>query len=130
MTSTTFVHPEMGEMTAFRPVFARTGEAGGVFEVRIHTRTPVRTASISRIECLLEEVDDFALASLWQKVFPLHANEWPGRRRVISDLADFAQVLQPHLSSMHAGQLCKQIEAYAAKHRRSQSFLRNMLVSQ
>ena len=38
---------------------------------------------------------------------------------MITDLADDAEVLQPRLNGMKASQLCRLIEAYAAKRRRS-----------
>ena len=86
-----------------------------------------RTASITQIETLLDKVDDPVLAYLWRQICPLQVDQLPDRRGIIADLADFAQVLQPHLNGMQAPELCRLIEDYAVKHRRSQNVVRNLL---
>ena len=124
MTSTMFADQEMTTVTP-TPVW----EAGAdkVIEAGIRTGTVTRTASIARIETLLDEVDDPVLADLWQQICPLHVDQLPDRQGIIADLADFAEVLQPRLNGMQAPQLCRLIEAYATKHHRSQRFLRALL---
>ena len=124
MSSTMFADQEMTTVT-LTPVW----EAGAdkVIEAGIRTGTVTRTASIARIETLLGEVDDLILADLWQQICPLHVDQLPDRQGMIADLADFAEVLQPRLNGMQAPQLCRLIEAYATKHRRSQNFVRALL---
>ena len=91
------------------------------------TRTAIWTASITRIEALLDKVDDPVLANLWRQICPLDVEQLPDRQGLIADLADFAEVLQPRLNGMQAPQLCRLIEAYATKHHRSQRFVRDLL---
>ena len=96
-------------------------------DVNAGQRTVTRTASMTRIETLLNEVDDPVLADLWRQICPLDVEQLPDRQGIIADLADFAEVLQPRLNGMHAPQLCRLIEAYATKHHRSQRFVRALL---
>ena len=124
MASTMFADQETTKMIAARPT--PVGEAGAdeVIEAVIYGRAATRVASIARIEALLEQVDDPVLADLWRQICPLHVDQLPDRQGMIVDLADFAEVLEPRLNGMKAWQLCKLIEAYAAKRRRSLRFLR------
>ena len=96
-------------------------------DVNAGPRAPTRTASMTRIETLLDEVDDPVLANLWRQICPLDVEQLPDRQGIIADLADFAEVLQPRLNGMHAPQLCRLIETYATKHHRSQRFVRDLL---
>jgi hypothetical protein len=127
MASTMFADQETKEMTAVRPTPVWEAEVDNVIETGIRTRTAIRTASITRIETLLDKVDDPVLADLWRRVCPLHVDQLPDRQGIIADLADFAEVLQPRLHGMQSPQLCRLIEAYAAKRCRSQRFVRNLL---
>jgi hypothetical protein len=102
MASTMFADQETKEMAAVRPM----------------------PASITRIEALLDKVDDPILTKLWRQICPLHLKQLPDRQGIIADLADFAEVLQPRCNG---SQLCRLIEAHAAEHRRSDRFVRNLL---
>jgi hypothetical protein len=75
-----FADQETKEMTAARPT--PVGEAGAdeVIEAGIRTRTATRTASITRIETLLDKVDDAVLADLWRQLCPLHVEQLPDRQ--------------------------------------------------
>ena len=127
MASTMFADQKTKKMTAVRPTPVWEAGADQVIEAGIRTRTATRTASITRIETLLDKVDDPVLADLWRQICPLDVEQLPDRQGIIADLADFAEVLQPRLNGMQAPQLCRLIEAYAAKHRRSQRFVRTLL---
>ena len=122
MASTMFADRETTKMIAARPT--PVGEAGAdeVIEAVIYGRAATRVASMARIEALLEQVDDPVLADLWRQICPLRVDQLPDRQGMIVDLADFAEVLEPRLNGMKAWQLCKLIEAYAAKRRRSLRF--------
>jgi hypothetical protein len=93
----------------------------------IRIRAAARTTSVTRIETLPDKVDDAVLAKLWRQTRPLDVEHLPDRQGIIADLADFAEVLQPRLNGMQASQLCRLIEAYATKHRRSHRFVRSLL---
>ena len=127
MASTMFADRETTKMIAARPT--PVGEAGAdeVIEAVIYGRAATWVASMARIEALLEQVDDPVLADLWRQICPLRVDQLPDRQGMIVDLADFAEVLEPRLNGMKAWQLCKLIEAYAAKRRRSLRFLRDLL---
>jgi hypothetical protein len=125
MASTMFPDHET-KMTGMSTLVREAGPYN-VIEADIRTRTATRTASMTRIENLLDEVDDPVLSDLWRQVCPLHVEQLPDRQGIIADLADFAEVLQPRLIGMQASQLCRLIEAYAAKHHRSERFVRNLL---
>jgi hypothetical protein len=127
MVITIFADQETEKTTAVRPTPVWEAGADKVIEAGIRARTAARAASITRIETLLEKVDNPVLADLWRQICPLHVEQLPDRQGVIADLADFAEVLQPRLNGMQGPQLCRLIEVYAAKHRRSQSFVRNLL---
>jgi len=155
MASTMFADQKTKKMTAVRPTPVWEAGADKIIEAGIRTRTATRTAakdrcfqrflqdvlwdvnagqrtaiwtaSITRIEALLDEVDDSVLANLWRQICPLDVEQLPDRQGIIADLADFAEVLQPRLNDMQAPQLCRLIEAYAARHRRSQRFVRALL---
>ena len=99
---------------------------GLLTDINAGQRTVTRTVSVTRIETLLNKVDDPVLADLWRQIRPSDV-ELPDRQGIIADLADFAEVLQPRLNGMRAPQLCSLIEAYATKHHRSQRFVRNLL---
>ena len=116
-----FADQETKKMTAVRPT--PVGEAGAdkVIEAGIR-KTATRTASITRIETLLDKVDDPVLAYLWRQLCPLHVDQLPDRQGIIADLAEIAEVLQPRLSGMQAPQLCRLLGAYAAKRRRCRRF--------
>jgi hypothetical protein len=89
--------------------------------------SPHAAASITKTETLLDQVADPILADLWLQIHPLRVDQLPDHQRIIADLADFAEVLQPHLNGMNAPHLCRLIGAYAAKHHRSQRFVRALL---
>ena len=128
MASTMFADQETKEMMAVRPT--PEWEAGDDTSRRggyCKQATATRTASITRIETLLDKVDDPVLADLWRQICPLHVDQLPDRQGIIADLADFAEVLQPRLNGMQAPQLCRLIEAYATKRCRSQRFVRDLL---
>ena len=127
MASTMFADQETKKMTAVEPTPVWEAGADKVIEAGIRTRTATWTASITRIERLLDKVDDPVLADLWRQICPLDVEQLPDRQGMIADLADFAEVLQPRLNGMQAPQLCRLIEAYAAKHHRSQRFVRALL---
>jgi hypothetical protein len=155
MASTMFADQETKKMATVRPTPVSEAEPDKIIEADIRTRTATRTAakdrcfqrflhdvlcdvnadqkkaiwtaSITQIEALLDKVDDPVLAYLWWQICPLHVDQLPDRQGIIADLADFAEVLQPRLSGMQASQLCRLIEAYATKYRRSQRFVRNLL---
>jgi hypothetical protein len=76
-----------------------------------------RKAYRAKIESLLDESRDERLADVWQRVYPFPvdpAYELPDRRRIIEDLADFAEALRPSLDGVKADQVCRLIEKYAA----------------
>ena len=127
MASTMFADQETKEMTAVRPTPVWEAEVDNVIETGIRTRTAIRTASITRIETLLDEVDDLVLEKLWRQIRPLYEEYLPDRQQIIEDLADFAEVLQPRLNGMRASQLCRLIEASASERRRSHRFVRSLL---
>ena len=91
MASTMLADQETKEMVAVRPM--REGGADKVIETGIRTRTEIRTTPITRIETLLDKVDDAVLAKLWRQICPLHVDQLPDRQGIIADLADFAEVL-------------------------------------
>ena len=72
----------------------------------------------ARIEALLDKANGEVLADLWQEVCPYPVDELPEHHAIIEDLADFAEVLQPHLADMQADELCRLIQKYAARCRR------------
>jgi hypothetical protein len=80
-----------------------------------------------RIEALLDRVDGDILAELWRAVYPLPLSQVPGRRGLIADLADLAEVLSPSLKDVGPRQLCQRLSAYAAQRNQSQSFLRELV---
>ena len=127
MVSTRFADQETKEMTTIRPPPAWETGAEQVIEADVRTGTATRTASVTRIETLLDKADDPVLADLWRQICPLPVDHLPDRQGIIADLADFAEVLQPRLDGMQAQQLCRLIAAYAAQRCRSQSFLRNLV---
>jgi hypothetical protein len=98
-----------------------------LWDVNAGHRTATWRASIARIETLLDKVADPVLADLWLRICPLQVEQLPNRRGIIADLADYAEVLHPHLSGMRPPQLRRLIESYAAKHRRAQQFARNLV---
>jgi hypothetical protein len=122
-----FADQETKNITAVKPTPAWEAGADKVSEAGIRARAAIRTASITRIEALLDEADDPVLADLWRQICPLHADQLPDRQGIIADLADFAEVLQPRLNGMQAPQLYRLIEAHAATRRHSQRFLRDIL---
>ncbi|MGA2069496.1 MAG: hypothetical protein ABSG86_31380 [Thermoguttaceae bacterium] len=126
MASTMVADQETKKMTAVRPTPVWEAGADKVIEAGIRTRTATRTASMTRIETLLDKVDDPVLADLWRQICPLHADQLPDRQESVVDLADLAEVLQPRLNGMQAPQLCRLIEAYAANRCRSRRFLRDI----
>jgi hypothetical protein len=79
--------------------------------------TSARKAHRAKIESLLDRSTDARLAEAWQRVYPFPidpAYELPGRRGIIEDLADFAEVLHLSLHGMKAERLCRLVENYAA----------------
>jgi hypothetical protein len=127
MANTMFAGQETKKMTAVRPTPVWEAGADEVTEAGSRTETATRTASMTRIDNLLDKVDDPVLADLWGRICPIDVEQLPDRQGMIADLADFAEVLQPRLIGMQASQLCRLIEAYAAKHHRSERFVRNLL---
>ena len=127
MASTMFSDQETKEMMDVWPTPVWEAGDDQVVEAGIQTPTATRTASFTRIEALLDEVDDSVLADLWRQICPLHVGQLPDRQGIIADLADYAEVLQPRLNGMQAPQLCRLIEVYAAKRCRSQRFVRDLL---
>ena len=125
--ATMFADQETTKTIAFRPTPVWEAGADEVIEAGIRTRTTPQTASMTGIETLLDQVDDPVLADLWRQICPLHVDQLPDRQGIIADLADFAEVLQPHLHGMQAPQLCRLIEACATKRRRSLRSLRDLL---
>jgi hypothetical protein len=76
-----------------------------------------RKAYRAKIKSLLGKSEMERLADVWQRIFPFPidpANELPGRRGIIEDLADFAEALQPSLDGMKSQRLCGLIAKYAA----------------
>jgi hypothetical protein len=127
MASMMFADQETNEMAVVGPAPVWKAGAVNAIEAGVRTRVPTRPASIAPIEALLDKVDGPVLANLWQQIRHQHVDRLPDRQAMISDLADFAEVLQPPLNDMQAPQLCRLIEAYAAKRRRSLKFLRDLL---
>ena len=127
MASTMFADQETTKRIAFVPEPMWEAGADKVIAAGVRTGMATGTASVTRIETLLDKVDDPVLADLWRQIRPRHADQLPDRRRIIADLADFAEVLQPDLHGMQAPQLCKLIGTCVAKRRRSEIFLRHLL---
>ena len=105
--------------TAARPKLARTARAGRAMAIknRAARRNAARKAYRAKIESLLDESRDDALADVWQRVCPFAVDPAYGlsdRRGIILDLTDFAEAIQPSLDGMEADQLCRLIEKYAA----------------
>jgi hypothetical protein len=104
---------------AGRPKLETTVGAASARAIKADTarRTAARKAYRAKIESLLEKSADESLADVWQRVCPFAVDpacEFPNRRGIIRDLADFAEVLRPSLEGMKAHRLCRLIEKYAA----------------
>jgi hypothetical protein len=127
MASTLFADRETTKWIAVRPTPLVGNGADKVIKAVTGVRMAARTPALARIETLLDKVEDPVLADLWRKICPLRVDRLPDRQGMIEDLADYAEVLQPRLNGMEAPQLCRLIEAYAAKRRRSLRFLRDLL---
>ena len=127
MASRMFADQGTTKMIAFTPTPMWEAGADKVIDVGVRTGMATRTPSMTGIETLLDKADDPVLADLWRQICPLHADQLPDRQGIIADLADFAEVLQPHLHGMQAPQLCRLIGACVAKRRRSQRSLQDFL---
>ena len=101
-------------MTAVRPKPGRMVRASSARAIA--RRMAARKAYRAKIESLLDESRDERLADMWQQVCPFAidpAYQLSDRRRIIADLTDFAETLQPNVDGMKADQLGRLIEKYA-----------------